>query len=484
VIEPVAGPKASLRLQADQAFSRTAGAPLVGGNAIRLLKDAGENYPAWLAAIRSAERSIFFESYIVANDPTGREFRDALIERARAGVRVRVLHDWLGCNGPISRGFWRPLAAAGAVVRAFNPPRFDSPLGWLSRDHRKSICVDGRVAFISGLCVTKAWLGNPAAGKEAWRDTGIEIRGPAVADVERAFAQVWAVAGTQLSDEELTSPDSIPEVGDVLVRVVASVPATAGLMRLDQLIAAIARLRLWLTDAYFFPVPAYVQALCAASRDGVDVRLMVPGASDIPLLSPLSRSAYRPLLEAGVRVFEWNGTMLHSKTAVADGRWARVGSTNLNIASFIGNYELDVAVENLQFAAEMERQYREDLMLATEIVLRSRWHSVRPERAEPAALRGRRAPSGSAGRAAAGAVRFGTSVRSAITSASTVYGDGRIIAGAAVLLSALAAIAVFWPHVIAWPVAAIAAWFAAALFIRAWRGWRAATKGRTGSGGR
>src|SRR5262249_27792819 len=148
---------------------------------------------------------------------------------------------------------------------------------------------------------------------------------------------------------------SIAEQGDVALRVVASAPAGAELMRLDQLIASIARFRLWLTDAYFVPVTAYVQALIAASKDGVDVRLLVPGASDIPFVSRLSRSIYRPLLKAGVRVFEWNGTMMHAKTAVADGRWARVGSTNLNVASFIGNYELDVAVEDAGFAGEMER---------------------------------------------------------------------------------------------------------------------------------
>ena len=190
-----------LRLLADQAFSRTAGAPLIGGNAVRLLKDAAENFPAWLEAIGTAERSIFFESYIVGNDATGREFRDALAAKARAGVRVHVLYDWLGSPGKILPGFWRPLLAAGATVRAFNPPRFVSPLGWLSRDHRKSICLDGRVAFVSGLCVAQTWRGDPASGKEPWRDTGIEIRGPAVADIERAFARVWNATGAPLPDD-------------------------------------------------------------------------------------------------------------------------------------------------------------------------------------------------------------------------------------------------------------------------------------------
>jgi len=468
-----------LRLLADQALSRTAGAPLVGGNAVRLLKDAGENFPAWLDAIHGAERSIFFESYIVADDATGREFRDALAARARAGVRVHVLHDWLGSTGRVLRQFWRPLEASGASVRAFNPPRFDSPLGWLSRDHRKSICVDGRIAFVSGLCVSRQWLGNPAKGKEPWRDTGIAIQGPAVADIERAFAQVWATTGAQLGDDDLTASESIPPAGDVSLRVVASAPATAGLMRLDQLIASIARTRLWLTDAYFFPITAYVQALCAAAKDGVDVRLLVPGVSDIPLISPMSRSAYRPLLESGVRVFEWNGTMLHAKTAVADGRWARVGSTNLNLASFIGNYELDVAVEDAGFAGLMERQYRDDLLRATEIVLEQRRRSRRPVPAQADVKRARRAPSGSAGRAAAGAVRFGSTVGTALTNPGTLaYGNGRIMAAAAAGLVALAAISGFWPHAIAWPLAATALWFAMALLIRAWRAFRIARRSR------
>jgi cardiolipin synthase len=479
VIDQPAPRSAPLRLLADQAFSRTAGAPLVGGNAVRLLRDAAENFPAWLDAIRSAKRSIFFESYIFGEDATGREFRDALTDKARAGVHVRVLHDWLGSPGKLVPGFWRPLLAAGASVRTFNRPRFDSPLGWLSRDHRKSICVDGRVAYVSGLCVADAWLGDPAAGKEPWRDTGVEIRGPGVADVERAFAQVWATTGHRLRDDELTDPATMAPMGEVALRVVASAPAAAGLMRLDQLIASIARVRLWLTDAYFVPVTAYVQALCAAARDGVDVRLLVPGASDIPVVSPLSRSAYRPLLSGGVRVFEWNGTMLHAKTAVADGRWARVGSTNLNLASFVGNYELDVAVEDAGFAAAMEHQYRDDLTNATEIVLQRRRRSLRPVPAQPEGARPRRARSGSAGRAAAGAVRFGSAVGTALVGPGELgFGSARIMGGAAALLAALAVVGILWPKVIAWPLAAIGLWFAIAFLIRAWRGYREARRSR------
>ena len=163
--------------------------------------------------------------------------------------------------------------------------------------------------------------------------------------------------------------------GQVDLRVVATVPNTAGLYRLDQLIAAMARRSLWISDAYFVGVAPYVQALSAAARDGVDVRLLVPGTSDVPAVAAISRAGYRPLLEAGVRVFEWNGSMMHAKTAVADGRWARVGSSNLNLASWIGNCELDLAIEDEAFARCMEAQYESDLGNATEIVLKlpRRW---------------------------------------------------------------------------------------------------------------
>jgi hypothetical protein len=315
----------------------------VGGNAVRLLRDAAENFPAWREAIRGATRSILVESYDFDEDELGTGFRDLLVEKARDNVRVRVVRDWLGSPGKLSSRFWRPLTEAGGELRTFNPPRLDSPLGWLSRDHRKTIVVDGRVGFVAGLCISGRWLGDSRRNREPWRDTGVEICGPAVADLERAFAQVWAAIGPPLPESELSEAGATKPVGEVPLRVVASAPTTAGLFRLDQMIAALARERLWLTDAYFIPVTPYVEALRAAARDGVDVRILVPGASDLYLISALSRSGYRPLLEAGIRIFEWNGTMLHAKSAVADTRWARIGSTNLNLASFVGNYELDVA---------------------------------------------------------------------------------------------------------------------------------------------
>src|SRR5207302_6582462 len=186
-----------------------------------------------------------------------------------------------------------------------------------------------------------------------------------------AFARTWAEAGPP-ETETLPRREEIPAAGGVPLRVIATEPATTGIFRLDSLVAAISRRTLWLTDAYFIGLPTYVQALRAAAADGVDVRLLVPGASDLGVVKTLGTAGYRPLLEGGVRVFEWNGPMLHAKSAVADGRWARVGSTNLNIASWMGNWELDVAVEDSRFASEMESIYERDLGNATELVLGQR----------------------------------------------------------------------------------------------------------------
>jgi cardiolipin synthase A/B len=208
------------------------------------------------------------------------------------------------------------------------------------------LAVDGTVGFVSGLCVGQAWVGEPTRGIAPWRDTGVEVRGPAVKQIDDAFAQMWALIGPPLPDDRTTTAEATARGGDTNLRVVATMPNTAGLLRLGELVAALARERLWLTDAYYAGITTYVQALRSAARDGVDVRLLVPNGTDIPLLRPLSQAGYRTLLQAGVRVFEWDGPMLHAKTAVADGRWARVGSTNLNPASWLGNCELDVIVDD------------------------------------------------------------------------------------------------------------------------------------------
>jgi cardiolipin synthase A/B len=463
----------------EQAYARATGAQLVGGNAVRLLKDADENYPAWLEAIRSAERTIHFESFIIHGDEVGREFADALAAKAREGVRVRLIYDWLGAVGKTPWGFWRGLRDAGVEVRGFNPPRADEPFGWLNRDHRKMISVDGRRGFVMGLCVGRDWKGDPSRGVEPWRDTGVEIRGPAVAEMDRAFARVWtASCGEEIAPEELPAREEIEEQGSVALRVIATEPNTVGLYRLEQLVAAGAREYLWLTDAYFIGTTMYVQSLRAAAQDGVDVRLLVPSASDIPVVSALSRANYRALLEAGVRVFEWNGSMIHAKTAVVDGKWARVGSTNLNIVSWMGNWELDVTVEDEGFAREMEEMYCRDLEHSTEIVLSER-RRVRPiGRPEPKRHSSRK---GSAGRAAAGVIGVGSAVGAAITNRRLLGpAEARVMALASAVLFALSAVAVKWPKGFTYPFAFVGIWVAVALFVRAFKLHRSGTAERRG----
>lgn len=460
-----------LRLLADQAFSRTAGAPLIGGNAVELLIDARANFDAWLAAIGAAQHAILFENYIFRDDALGRSVIAALAERAAAGVKVCVIRDWIGCLGQSGARLWRPLLAAGGEVRVYNPLRLAQPLGWINRDHRKLLVVDAEHGFLSGVCVSAAWLGDAQRGIAPWRDTGVAIRGPAVGDLVAAFADTWATLGDALPDDIAHPPRAAP-AGEVELRVIATMPATAGLYRLDQLIAAMARRTLWLTDAYFVGMPPYVQALAAAARDGVDVRLLVPGASDIPAVASLSRAGYRALLEAGVRVFEWNGPMLHAKTAVADTRWARVGSSNLNLASWIGNCEIDIAVEDEGFATQMQAQYENDLANATEIVLRER--RARPkQRWLRRRLHG--STGGSSGRAAAGAVRLANALGSAFKQQRVLgRAEGGALLTGALVLGLLAVVAILWPRLLAWPLALLLAWFGASLALR-YRALRART---------
>jgi cardiolipin synthase A/B len=459
-----------LRMLADQAFSRAAGAPLIAGNKARILKDAKENYSEWLYAIKAARKRIHFESYIIHGDETGEMFVEALAAKARDGVNVRLIYDWVGALGTHSHKFWKFLRKNGVEVRCFNRLHVDSPLGWLSRDHRKTLSIDGRVGFVTGLCIGRYWVGDRKRHIEPWRDTGVMIQGPAVAEIERAFSEMWSILGSPVPDDERVSEEEIPVFGNCRLRVVASSPYTAGLYRLDQLIAAIARRSIWLTDAYFLATAPYIQALSAAAADGVDVRLLLPRGGDIPMVSSLSRMGYRPLLESGVRIFEWNGPMLHAKTAVVDTQWARVGSSNLNIASWLGNYELDVVVEDQNFSEKMEEMYLQDLGNATEVVLTSK-HRVRvPRREQRRGLRERR---GSAGRAVTSLLRLSNTVGAAMTSRRTL-GPAEVVVliASAALLVCVALVAAIWPRVISWPFAIFGSWLAVSLSIKAARLYR------------
>ncbi|MGE0353677.1 MAG: phosphatidylserine/phosphatidylglycerophosphate/cardiolipin synthase family protein [Gemmatimonadales bacterium] len=346
------------------ALDRAAGARPIGENRVQLLIDGPTTYEVMLDMISRARERIHFENYIIRSDRTGWRFAEALIARAREGVEVRVLYDWLGCVTTRGR-LWRSLREAGCEVREFNPPRVLNIFATISRDHRKLIVTDGNRAVTGGLCIGDEWMGDEARGILPWRDTGIEIAGPGATALDAAFTGTWERAGGRVSPVESRS---MPALGDATVRIIAGRPGRERAYKVLEMLAASSRERIWITDAYMVPPPRLFTAFVDAAREGVDVRMLVPGSSDVPLVRNLTRIGYRDLLRAGIRIYEWDGPMLHAKTGVADGRWVRIGTSNLNASSLLGNYELDVLIEDRAFALSMEEQYRRDLTHSAEVV--------------------------------------------------------------------------------------------------------------------
>lgn len=477
----------------ERALDRTAGSPRVDGNQVRLQFEGPDTFDAWLESIARARRFIHFENYILRDDPVGRTFRDALVEMARAGIAVRVLYDWVGCWAT-PRRFWKPFRESGVELRAFNPPSPKDPFSLLQRDHRKLVCVDGTVAYVGGLCVGQEWAGTET--EAPWRDTGVEIRGPAAAVAARAFEQIWAERGPPVGPEARVDPASVPAEGQTPVWVIEGVPFRTRVYRVAQLMATGALSRVWITDPYFVAPRPVAEALAAAARDGVDVRILVPAHNNWPWVGSLSRGGYRFLLEAGVRIFEWQGPMIHAKTAVTDGRWSRIGSSNLNAASLLGNWEIDVAIQDEDLARQMEGLFLADLASAVEIVL-PRWRGAEvisaPPRSpsegeglhlgggaprksplEPEGSLGHRLeeafrhPGGSTGFRIADLARLGTALGAAIAGQRVLGREDRTALGTtAILILVTAGLMAIFPRTAAWTLAAILGWLGLVVGVRA-----------------
>ncbi len=466
---PLSGPAALLL---ERAMDRAAGSPRIDGNALRLQFEGSMAFDSWLEAIDSAERFVHFENYVLRNDPVGRAFRDALCSKARRGVQVRVLYDWIG-SWATPRKFWKPFRQAGVTVRAFNRPSFRDPFGVLQRDHRKLVCVDGRVAYVGGLCVGAEWAG--AGDQPPWRDTGAEIRGPAAAAAARAFERIWAEIGEPVPSELHMEPEDASWVGSTPVWLIEGVPWRTRVYRVSQLVASAAQRLLWITDPYFVAPRPVSDALVAAARDGVDVRILVPGKNNWPWVGSLSRGGYRSLIEAGVRIFEWQGPMIHAKTSVADGVWCRIGSSNLNAASLLGNWEIDVGVYDPEIGRQLEGLFLADLASSVEIVLPRRVGPAARESSpdgEPAARVAPLAPGrtlqerldalrsrGSAGWRVADLVRAGSTLGDAIAGHRLLGPEDRTVLGTVSVLALVTAVIVaVLPRVTAWVLAAVLAW--------------------------
>jgi len=456
VTAPLAGRPAVERTAAERALDRACGARPVPGNRVAHLCDGPEAYRVMEEVIDQAGQWIHFENYIIRNDVTGRALSERLRAAAGRGLRVRLLYDHLGSLGT-SRRYWRDLRRAGVEVRAFNPITPFHPARSLRRDHCKYVSADGARAVLGGLCIGDEWAGREVTGRPPWRDTAVDVAGPAVPLLEAAFARRWRSAGGPAEpDVAVTTP--APR-GDASVRVIDGIPGRARLYRAIELLVAGVADRLWITDAYLVaPTPLYA-GLISAARDGVDVRLLLPGRTDLPAVRALTRVGYRELLQAGVRIWEWHGPMLHAKTVVADEQWFKVGSSNLNPSSLLANEELDILVEQAEIATAAALQFRHDLTNSVEIVLRPRRVPDRlASRIPPVVVAaGPRVP---APRGAT--VRRELSRRAAVTLSQVAGGASRSIAGAIMFVS-LGAAALFLalPEVMGYVVAALCFTFGA-----------------------
>lgn len=358
---------------------RIASAGASGGNRIELLRDGPCAFDTMLEAIDGARESVSLESYLVASDAVGERFADALVAAAARGVRVRFIADWIGSRGT-SRAYWRRLREAGVAVRIFNPPGARRWLGFLPRDHRKLLVVDDVVGITGGFGLSEAWSGGMRRRRAPWRDTAVKIDGPAAVDMARAFDTMWRRANFEERRHHrrhLVRPprgaDTDPQTAQgAVVGIVEGEPWRLRVARALQLQAVSAERYIWIASAYFYPSAAELEALAGAAQDGVDVRILVPSKYDHPWMRRLTRRVYRRLLRNGVRIWEWNGVMMHAKTSVVDGHWVRVGSTDFNPLGIAINFELDAIIEDATLGQEAAEMYVGDLERSTEIRLRSR----------------------------------------------------------------------------------------------------------------
>lgn len=366
-------------LLSDEALERIAAiaqAPLRRGHYVRILRDGALAFPAMLAVIRAAKRSVCFENFIFAHDATGEEFAVGL-ERAKArGAEVRVIYDPLGTLLVRGGSIRRRLKRSKIWVRPFRPVGMTTPWSWLRfthRDHRKLLVADQVAAVVGGLCIADHWA--PAErGGGGWRDTAVLVRGPAVADLQLAFERMWTralgVVGHSVTTDLGHQVGSLPPPkGNAAVIVVGDRPRTQRVAALYEWLAQNARESIEISDAYFLAPPRVTAALIAAARRGVRVRLLLPGRNNHPIAGLAARRIYDPLLEAGAEIFEWNGVMLHAKTVVIDGVISMCGSSNLDPLSLRRNYELNVLVADAKAGADMRAQFTSDIRSATSVTL-------------------------------------------------------------------------------------------------------------------
>ncbi|MEO6917809.1 MAG: cardiolipin synthase [Collimonas sp.] len=355
------------------------GSRLITGNKVTLLFDGPQTTTAMIAAIEQAKSTINFETYIFDQDQLGLRFADLLIEKQRAGVQVNIIYDSVGSIGTPAE-FFEHMRAAGIKLVEFNPVNPLKRFGrWQlnHRDHRKILVVDGKIGFTGGVNISAAYANSSLfrsrrkadAGAVGWRDTHVQIEGPAVASLQLLFMQTWATQHTDDLPDLNYFPKPEP-AGDKTVHVLSSQPdGDYSLYKAYILAIQQARKSIHITTPYFAPDHQLVDALVAAAKRGIDVSLILPSVSDSGLAFQAGQSFYTQLLGAGIHIYQLQVSVLHAKTAVIDSSWSTVGSANLDIRSFLHNYEANVIIIDDEFGGEMERAFSEDIRGSEQITL-------------------------------------------------------------------------------------------------------------------
>ena len=362
------------------------GSPLIAGNKTTLLFDGPATINAMMTAIEGATDHINFETYIFDEDELGIKFADLLIAKQRAGVQVNIIYDSIGTLA-VSKAFFQRLRDAGINLTEFNPVNPLKRFGkWTinNRDHRKILIVDGRIGFAGGVNIAEDYSHSSLfrsrkgpRGELGWRDTHMQIEGPAVASLQWLFMGTWALQNSNpLPDLNYFPP--LPAAGDKVLRIVASRPGgDFEIYKAFTLALQEAKQSIHMTNAYFAPDAQILEKLLTAARRGVDVKIIFPSQSDAGVVYYAGRSFYTELLQAGVRIFELKGSVLHAKTTVVDGTWSTIGSSNFDIRSFLHNSEINVIVLGEPFGKTMESAFQEDISNSNEIKL-EKWEQ-RPQ---------------------------------------------------------------------------------------------------------
>jgi cardiolipin synthase len=344
------------------------------------LQDGPATYRAMFADIRAAKDRIDIESYIIEDGEIGQQFADLLLERQASGVQVNAIYDSVGAFST-GKPFFDRLKQAGVQVVEFNPVNpLNLKKAWAPnpRDHRKLLVIDGAIAFLGGINISNVYSSGssivrheePADAKRGWRDTDVRIEGPVAAEFEKLFRSTWdKQRGPPLAAKSDVQP-AAPKGGEI-VRAIGSTPDDEFSLIYLTLISAItnAEKQVYITNAYFVPDPQLLKALLDAAHRGVDVRLILPSQSDSPAAYHAGRSYYAQLLEAGVKIYERRGSLLHVKTAIVDGVWSCIGSSNLDWRSALDNDEINAVIVGREFGQQMQAAYAKDIAASDAIDL-------------------------------------------------------------------------------------------------------------------